>query len=165
MRSLPVQAFIENIALTPCGLGDLQSDTAATPWLFVAVRKLAYKSKDWKGFVALLLSKHMDEMLNSVLKMYWFTFSHKDRLFKRKTINYSNVYIETKSKGNWLTQFEEKAERFCFSPVKSSLSFLLQHMVIVTVQRPPKKSGKVRIKIILRFCSWRQRLNQAHFYT
>ena len=58
---------------------------AATPWLFVAVRKLAYKSKDWKGFVALLLSKHMDEMLNSVLKMYWFTFSHKDRLFKRKT--------------------------------------------------------------------------------
>ena len=27
----------------------------------------------------------MDEMLNSVLKMYWFTFSHKDRLFKRKT--------------------------------------------------------------------------------
>lgn len=85
MRSLPVQAFIENIALTPCGLGDLQSDTAATPWLFVAVRKLAYKSKDWKGFVALLLSKHMDEMLNSVLKMYWFTFSHKDRLFKRKT--------------------------------------------------------------------------------
>lgn len=85
MRSLPVQAFIENIALTPCGLGDLQSDTAATPWLFVAVRKLAYKSKDWKGFVALLLSKHMDEMLNSVLKMYRFTFSHKDRLFKRKT--------------------------------------------------------------------------------
>ena len=52
---------------------------------YVAARKLAYKSKDWKGFVALLLSKHMDEMLNSVLKMYWFTFSHKYRLFKRKT--------------------------------------------------------------------------------
>ena len=85
MRSLPVQAFIENIALTPCGLGDLQSDTAATPWLFVAARKLAYKSKDWKGSMALLLSKHMNEMPNSVLKMYWFTFSYKDRSFKRKT--------------------------------------------------------------------------------
>ena len=35
--------------------------------------------------MALLLSKHMNEMPNSVLKMYWFTFSYKDRLFKRKT--------------------------------------------------------------------------------
>jgi len=52
---------------------------------FVAARKLASNSKDWKGFMALLLSKHMDEMLNNVLKMYWFTFSYKDRLFKRTT--------------------------------------------------------------------------------
>lgn len=45
--------------------------------------------------------------------MYWFTFSYKDRFFQKKN-NYSNIYIETKSKGNWLTYFEEKAEGFCF---------------------------------------------------
>ena len=35
--------------------------------------------------MTLLLSKHLDEMLNNVLKMYWFPFSYKDRLFKGKT--------------------------------------------------------------------------------
>ena len=156
MRSLPVQAFIENIALTPCGLGDLQSDTAATPWLFVAVRKLAYKSKDWKGFVALLLSKHMDEMLNSVLKMYWFTFSHKDRLFKRKT---TTVTFTQKPKVR-----TTGGKVLFLSSQKFVILFVIAYGYCHSTETT-KKVTKGSLKDHLRFCSWRQRLNQAHFYT
>ena len=73
--------------------------------------------------MVLLLSKHMDEMLNNVLKCNGLLFLTKIVFFQKKN-NYSNIYIETKSKGNWLTYFEEKAEGFCF------LSSLLNFFVI-----------------------------------
>lgn len=112
--------FLQRIAPTPRGLGDLQSDTAATPWLFVAARKLACKSKDWKGFMALLLSKHLDEM-------YWFPFSYKDLLSKRKTTTVTFTQ-KPKIRATGSLSLKRKRKGSVFSPVLSSLPFLLQHI-------------------------------------